>query len=53
MMLLTRLNEDKGITVLMVTHEDEVAAFAKRGMGIGVSRPSASFTATLPSRTTT
>jgi putative ABC transport system ATP-binding protein len=30
MELLTRLNEDRGITVLMVTHEDEVASFAKR-----------------------
>jgi len=30
MELLTRLNEDRGITVLMVTHEDDVAAFAKR-----------------------
>ncbi|RYD39260.1 MAG: macrolide ABC transporter ATP-binding protein, partial [Verrucomicrobiaceae bacterium] len=23
-------NEDRGITVIMVTHEDEVAAYAKR-----------------------
>ncbi len=30
MELLTRLNEDRGITIMMVTHEDEVAAFAKR-----------------------
>lgn len=30
MELLTRLNEDRGITVLMVTHEDEVATHAKR-----------------------
>jgi putative ABC transport system ATP-binding protein len=30
MELLKRLNEDRGITVIMVTHEDEVAAFAKR-----------------------
>ncbi len=30
MELLTRLNEDRGITVLMVTHEDDVAAHAKR-----------------------
>ena len=30
MELLTRLNADRGITVIMVTHEDEVAAFAKR-----------------------
>lgn len=30
MELLTRLNEDRGITVLMVTHEDDVAAHARR-----------------------
>ncbi len=30
MELLTRLNEERGITVLMVTHEDEVASYAKR-----------------------
>jgi putative ABC transport system ATP-binding protein len=30
MELLRRLNEDRGITVIMVTHEDEVAACAKR-----------------------
>lgn len=30
MELLIRLNEDRGITVMMVTHEDEVAAYAKR-----------------------
>ncbi|HEY1084946.1 MAG TPA: ABC transporter ATP-binding protein [Prosthecobacter sp.] len=30
MELLTRLNEDRGITVVMVTHEDDVAAYAKR-----------------------
>ncbi len=30
MNLLTRLNEDRGITILMVTHEDNVAAYAKR-----------------------
>ena len=30
MNLLVRLNEERGITVLMVTHEDEVAAYAKR-----------------------
>ena len=30
MELLCRLNEDFGITVLMVTHEDEVARYAKR-----------------------
>ncbi|MDQ8182142.1 ABC transporter ATP-binding protein [Pelagicoccus sp. SDUM812005] len=28
--LLTRLNDDRGITILMVTHEDDVAAYAKR-----------------------
>lgn len=28
--LLTRLNVDRGITVLMVTHDDEVATYAKR-----------------------
>ncbi len=28
--LLTRLNEDLGITVVMVTHEDDVAAYARR-----------------------
>jgi putative ABC transport system ATP-binding protein len=30
MELLTRLNEEQGITVVMVTHEDDVAAFARR-----------------------
>jgi putative ABC transport system ATP-binding protein len=30
MNLLTALNEDKGITVLMVTHEPEMAEYAKR-----------------------
>jgi putative ABC transport system ATP-binding protein len=30
MELLTRLNVDRGITVLMVTHDDDVAATAKR-----------------------
>ncbi len=30
MELLTRLNTDRGITILMVTHEDEVASYAKR-----------------------
>lgn len=30
MELLVRLNEEHGITVLMVTHEDTVAAYAKR-----------------------
>ena len=28
--LLTRLNEDQGITIVMVTHEDEVAEYARR-----------------------
>ncbi|MBK1834160.1 ABC transporter ATP-binding protein [Roseibacillus ishigakijimensis] len=30
MELLVRLNADQGISILMVTHEDEVAAFARR-----------------------
>lgn len=30
MELLTRLNRDHGITVLLVTHEDDVAGYAKR-----------------------
>lgn len=30
MVLLTRLNQERGITVLMVTHEDDVAAYAGR-----------------------
>jgi putative ABC transport system ATP-binding protein len=30
MELLTRLNQDRGITVLVVTHADDVAACAKR-----------------------
>ncbi len=30
MELLVRLNTDRGITVLLVTHEDEVAAYARR-----------------------
>ena len=30
MELLTRLNHDRGITVLVVTHDDNVAAFARR-----------------------
>jgi putative ABC transport system ATP-binding protein len=30
MELLIRLNEDRGITIVMVTHEKEVAAYAKR-----------------------
>jgi putative ABC transport system ATP-binding protein len=30
MELLTRLNEDRGITILLVTHEDDVATYAQR-----------------------
>jgi putative ABC transport system ATP-binding protein len=30
MRLLCRLNEERGISVIMVTHEDDVAAYAKR-----------------------
>jgi len=30
MELLTRLNKDRGITVLVVTHDDHVAASARR-----------------------
>ena len=30
MELLTRLNRDQGITVLMVTHEADIAAYAGR-----------------------
>ncbi len=30
MELLTRLNSDRGITVILVTHEDDVAAYARR-----------------------
>lgn len=30
MELMTRLNEDRGITILLVTHEDDVAAYAQR-----------------------
>ncbi len=30
MLLLTRLNTERGITVIMVTHEDEVAEYARR-----------------------
>jgi putative ABC transport system ATP-binding protein len=30
MELLTRLNSERGITILMVTHEDDVAKYAKR-----------------------
>ena len=33
MQLLTRLNEDQGITVVMVTHEADMAAFAQRIIG--------------------
>ena len=34
MEILTRLNVDRGITVLMVTHDDEVAATARRKLVI-------------------
>lgn len=34
MELLTRLNKERGITVLMVTHEDEVAEYAKRVVSV-------------------
>lgn len=34
MELLIRLNEDRGITILMVTHEDEVAKHAKRTVNV-------------------
>jgi putative ABC transport system ATP-binding protein len=30
MELLFRLNDDRGISIIMVTHEDEVASHAKR-----------------------
>jgi putative ABC transport system ATP-binding protein len=30
MELLTGLNRDRGITVIMVTHEQDIAAFARR-----------------------
>jgi putative ABC transport system ATP-binding protein len=30
MKLLTRLNEERGLTIVMVTHENSVAAFARR-----------------------
>jgi putative ABC transport system ATP-binding protein len=31
--LLTSLNRDQGITVIMVTHEAEIAAYARRAIG--------------------
>lgn len=34
MELLTRLNSERGITVILVTHEDEVAAFARRSIHV-------------------
>jgi len=30
MQLLTRLNEERGLTVVLVTHEEDIAAYAKR-----------------------
>ena len=30
MQLLTALNRDQGITIIMVTHEPDMAAYAKR-----------------------
>ncbi|HEY8903720.1 MAG TPA: ATP-binding cassette domain-containing protein, partial [Chthoniobacterales bacterium] len=30
MELLTRMNAERGITVVLVTHEDDVAAYARR-----------------------
>jgi putative ABC transport system ATP-binding protein len=30
MQLLTRLNREQGLTIVMVTHSDEIAAFASR-----------------------
>ncbi|HYJ11713.1 MAG TPA: ATP-binding cassette domain-containing protein, partial [Polyangiaceae bacterium] len=32
MELLTELNRERGITIVMVTHEPDVAAFAKRNL---------------------
>jgi putative ABC transport system ATP-binding protein len=32
MELITALNQDHGITVIMVTHEDDIAAYAKRNL---------------------
>ena len=34
MRILRALNDERGITILMVTHEDEVAAHAKRGIHV-------------------
>ena len=31
--LLTRLNEDLGLTIVMVTHEADIAAYAQRTIG--------------------
>jgi putative ABC transport system ATP-binding protein len=31
--LMTRLNEENGLTIVMVTHEPEVAAYADRTVG--------------------
>jgi putative ABC transport system ATP-binding protein len=30
MELLTKLNQENGLTVVLVTHEDDIAAFARR-----------------------
>ena len=32
MELITGLNEEHGITVIMVTHEDDIAAYARRNL---------------------
>ena len=34
MQFLTRLNTERGITILMVTHEDEVAKYATRSIRV-------------------
>lgn len=30
MLLFQQLNQDQGITIVLVTHEDDIAAYAKR-----------------------
>ena len=30
MQLFEKLNQDQGITIVLVTHEDDIAAYAKR-----------------------